>query len=90
MSNLTTFFSSDKIAQLGGIVCWESVKTKYWGGQDNLDAKRKKQAEFLVKGDIPVNCIKGYGVYDDRAKGKIVNFGVNADVVKIIPQAYYE
>lgn len=86
---LTTFYNKDKVDQLPLIVDWTAVKMPYWGGQENLDIKRKKQAEFLVQGDIPPDFIIGFGCYNDSAKQKLMEFGIDKELVKVIPNAYY-
>ncbi|MEQ8471905.1 MAG: DUF4433 domain-containing protein [Marinoscillum sp.] len=86
---LTTFYNKDEADQLPQIVDWTAVKTPYWGGQENLNIKRKKQAEFLVQGDIPSDFIVGLGCYNNFAKQKLMGFGVDEQLVKVIPNAYY-
>ena len=85
---LSTFYNKTKINQLPQIVDWDAVRQKYWGGPENQDVKRKKQAEFLVKGDIPRDFIIGFGCYNDAAKQKLIKFGVD-NPIKVIPKAYY-
>ena len=87
--NLTTFYDKTRINDLPGIVDWDAIKASYWGGQDNLILKRKKQAEFLVSDDISPNLIIGVGCYSDAAKNKLVALGINEEKIKIIPNAYY-
>ena len=87
--SFTTFYNREEINQLPNIVDWTAIKTPYWGGQVNLNIKRKKQAEFLVKGDVPPNFIIGYGCFNDIAKQKLVESGVDEQLVKVIPNAYY-
>ena len=87
-SALSNFYNKTKINQLPQIVDWDSVKKSYWGGHENQDVKRKKQAEFLVKGDIPRDFIIGFGCYHDAAKQKLIKFGIN-NPIKVIPKAYY-
>lgn len=86
---LTSFYNKDKINQLPEIIDWTAVQTSYWGGQENLNLKRKKQAEFLVSGDIPSDFIVGYGCYNEFAKQRLIEFGINEQLVKVIPNAYY-
>lgn len=86
---LTSFYNKDKINQLPEIIDWTAVQTSYWGGQENLNLKRKKQAEFLVNGDIPSDFIVGYGCYNELAKQRLIEFGINEQLVKVIPNAYY-
>jgi len=87
--HFTTFYDSEKVNEISEIIDWKAIKSKYWGGQENLDAKRKKQAEFLVQDDVPVQCIRGYGVYNETAKEKMIKFGIDGSIIKIIPNAYY-
>jgi hypothetical protein len=45
------------------------VAEKYWNNtEENFDRMRKKQAEFLVKDYVPVNCISCIVVYDKDNK----------------------
>ena len=87
--SLTSFYNKDKINHLTQIVDWMAVKTSYWGGQENLNIKRKKQAEFLVNGDIPSSFIIGYGCYNESSKHRLIGFGIDEQLVKVIPNAYY-
>lgn len=87
--SLTTFYDRSKINDLPTIVDWTAVKASYWGGQENLNTKRKKQAEFLVSYDLPANFIVGFGCYNEAAKNKLLDMGILAEKIKIIPNAYY-
>lgn len=86
---LTSFYDATKIDQLVDIVDWEAVKSSYWGGNENLNTKRKKQAEFLVSGDLSPDLIIGFGCYNEQAKNKLISFGISEDKIKVIPDAYY-
>lgn len=87
--HFTAFYTSKKVSEINEIIDWTSIKSRYWGGHDNLNTKRKKQAKFLVGDDVPAQCISGYGVYDETAKEKMITFGVDESIIKIIPNAYY-
>ena len=86
---LTTFYDENYLQSLDNIIDMDAIKSPYWGGSENLDIKRKKQAEFLVREDISHNCIIGYGCYNEKAKNKLVRFGINENIIKIIPKAYF-
>lgn len=86
---LTSFYDKSNINELVNIVDWEAVKSSYWGGVENLNIKRKKQAEFLVSGDLSPDFIVVFGCYNEIAKDKLISLGVASDKIKIIPQAYY-
>lgn len=65
------------------------LKLLIGGGQENLNIKRKKQAEFLVAGDLSPNLIIGFGCYNDDAKKRLTGLGIKEEKIKIIPNAYY-
>ncbi len=87
--SLTSFYDKTKVNDLGEIIDWTAVRASYWGGQDNLNIKRKKQTEFLVSGDIAPNLIFGFGCYNDSAKNKLIDLGIRDHKIKVIPKAYY-
>ncbi|RYX86902.1 DUF4433 domain-containing protein [bacterium] len=87
--SLTTFYDRSKIEDLPKTIDWNAVKASYWGGQENLNTKRKKQAEFLVSNDIPANFIVGFGCYDEVAKVKLLNMDILEEKIKVIPNSYY-
>lgn len=87
--NLTTFYDKTRVNDLPGIIDWHAVRESYWGRQDNLNLKRKKQAEFLVSEDIAPNLIIGFECYNDVAKNKLIALGIKEEKIKVIPTAYY-
>jgi hypothetical protein len=87
---LTTFYDSKDIDKLPSIIDWNAVKSQYWAGDGiETDLKRRKQAEFLVKEDIPTSFIIGFACYNDTAKSKLISFGINENTIRIFPNAYY-
>lgn len=84
---LTSFYNSDDIQNIENIVDFEAVKSKYWN--EYLDQKRRKSAEFLVKGDVPIDKIIGFAVYNEKAKSRLVEMGINIDMVHIRQNRYY-
>lgn len=86
---LTSFYDKSKIESLPKIIDWDSIVAQYWGGQENLNIKRKKQAEFLIKDDLSPNLIIGFGCYNSNAKVELINMGVEPSKIKEIPNAYY-
>ena len=68
----TTFYDKSKISDIINIIDWEAITCNYWGGKKNLELKRKKQAEFLIKGDIPFSVIKKFICYNKKANSKLL------------------
>lgn len=87
--NFTTFYDSSKINELPNIIDWEAINKKYWAGNENLLLKRKKQAEFLIKGDLPLDVIFEYGCFDEKSKEYLVKLGISSNTIKVVPNAYY-
>ena len=66
-----------------------AIKARYWRSENDLDLKRRKEAEFLVLGDIIKNAILGFLTYNENAKNRVINFGANAANVHIKPEFYF-
>lgn len=63
---------------------------KIWSGENiDRDLKRRKQAEFLVKNDIPPEYIIGYVCYNQSSKERMINWKIPENIIKVFPQAYY-
>ncbi len=89
VDSFTSQFTSEDIDNLNNILDWNAIKAKYWRDDTDLDLKRRKEAEFLVSGDISIHAILGYLVYNQNSKDKIINFGVNAEKVHIKSEFYF-
>lgn len=87
---LTMFYDSCSTDQLPNIIDWGAVTCHTWSGDGvPTDIKRRKQAEFLVKGDVSPDAIVGFACYNDIAKAKLISYGVDESKIKIVPSAYY-
>ncbi len=89
IDNFTIFYNKDEFHNIPDIIDWKAVKSSYWAGSGNLDIKRKKQAEFIVKNDVPASCIIGYACYNKKAFNKLTGFGINNNLIKIKPNIYF-
>lgn len=88
--SLTTFYDKRSISNLPSIIDWKAVTAQYWAGDGiETDLKRRKQAEFLVKEDIPASFIIGFACYNVTSKSKLVSFGIDDSKIKVFPNAYY-
>ncbi len=87
--NFSSFYGKEKIGNLPNLIDWQAVKAPYWGGTENLNTKRKKQAEFLVSQDLAADGIIGFGCFNDVAKKQLIGMGVNSSKIKVIPKSYY-
>ena len=53
------------------------------------DYRRKKQAEFLVASDLPVETIRGYVCIDEQTSQRLSSMGIDEDNIRVYPKAYY-
>lgn len=88
LSGLTTIYPKEELPNINNIIRYSDVYTKYWFSEDDLDLKRRKEAEILVKEELGPEYIKGYVVYNANAKDKLLGFGINPEKI-VIKQDYY-
>lgn len=89
VDGFTSQFTIHDIENINNILDWKAIKAKYWREDNDLDLKRRKEAEFLVLGDIPIETILGYIVYNQNSKDKIINCGLYAANIHIKSEYYF-
>ncbi len=78
-----------RMTHIDKILDWKAINAKYWKDEKDLDLKRRKEAEFLVSGDIVPAAILRYLVYNQAAGEKMLTFGVNEKSVHVNPDFYF-
>lgn len=86
-SYLTSFYDANDVQNIENIIDFNAIKSRYWN--EYPDQKRKKSAEFLVKGDIPIDKIIAFAVYNQTAKDKLIKMGINSNIIHIRKNEYY-
>ncbi|HOF45642.1 MAG TPA: DUF4433 domain-containing protein [Bacteroidales bacterium] len=89
VDGFTSQFTRQDIDNLNEILDWHAIKAKYWHKDNDLDLKRRKEAEFLVLGDIPTNAILGYVVYNQNSKNKLIKYGIDTAYIFINHEYYF-
>jgi len=87
--NLTSFYDSSMLEDLPNIIDWSAIKAQYWSGNENLNKKRKKQAEFLSGDDLQPHLISGFACYNEKAKTNLTAMGIDEKSIRIAPGAYF-
>lgn len=90
MDGFSTFYNSDDAKRIEEIIDWEAVKRKYWKDENDLDLKRRKEAEFLVEGDMPPATLIGFVAHSKESAEiikKMQNFGNQKIVIQ--PNYYF-
>jgi hypothetical protein len=83
LDNFTITYPGTRLCEVDKLLDKDILYAKQWGDLD--DVRRKKQAELLLKNDLPKQYIKCFLVYNNWAKQKLINDGVPVKMV-IIPR----
>ena len=86
---LSKQYTYKNIGSVVELIDWDAVNTYNWNNPQDLDLKRRMQAEFLVENDIPFSAILGYITYNDLAKDKLIKMGLNKDKIKASKGHYF-
>ncbi|MDI9881304.1 type II toxin-antitoxin system toxin DNA ADP-ribosyl transferase DarT [Flectobacillus longus] len=89
VDRFSTQYTIADIQNIDNILDRNALKAKYWKDEDDLDKKRRKEAEFLVLGDVPNNAILGYLTYNENAKNILINLGINTNKVHVKTEYYF-
>ena len=89
ISQLSVTYDIKEVARIEEIVDFAAVKEPFWIKEGDQDLKRRKEAEFLVEGDIPLVAIAGYIVYDETASKSLLALNVPTDKIFIRKDFYF-
>ena len=89
VDSFSTQYTPVDIINLDNIVDRTAVMAKYWRDENDLDLKRRKEAEFLVLGDIFTEGILGFLVCNQNAQNRMIGFGVDTEKVHIKSAFYF-
>jgi hypothetical protein len=89
LSYLTTFFKKDCLPDISSYVKYDDVYSSQWNIETDIDLKRRKEAELLVKNDIPAQYVKGFVVYNDGVKQRMCEMGVDENKIVVNPGYYF-
>jgi hypothetical protein len=88
IDGFTTQYLPEDIYNLDKIIDWNAVNAKYWRNENDLDLKRKKEAEFMVMGDIDYSAVLGFITYNEMARNKLIEYGV-PEKQTVVRRNYY-
>ena len=89
LSVLTSFYQKDKLSKINDIVSYDDVYSTQWNSEFDIDLKRRKEAELLVKTDLPANLICGYVVYNEKAMHTLLELGIDKNKIVVSPHYYF-
>ncbi len=90
LNAISRFYGKEHLNDINHIIRYDDVYAQRWNNNENdLDIKRRKEAELLICGDLPVDLICGYVVYNDRARDLLKSMGIAADKIVVAPNYYF-
>lgn len=90
LDRMTTFYPKSELGNINNIIKYDDVFTQYWNNRTPFDdSKRKKEAELLVRDELPPEYIKGFVVYNGKAKETLVDIGISENKIVIRQDFYY-
>ncbi len=90
VDGFSSFYFPDNIQDIEKIIDKKAITSKYWKDDKDLDLKRRKEAEFLILGDLPASAIEGFVVYTAATADIIKQMpGIENKKLSVRPQFYF-
>lgn len=90
VDGFSEFYYPKDVKRIDTIIDSKAINSKYWKAENDLDLKRRKEAEFLVKGDIPIQSIECFAVYDAATAAQLKKMkGYKNQTVIVKPNYYF-
>lgn len=89
LSAITKYYSQDNLERISEIVNREDVYAQFGNVEDDLDLKRRKEAELLIKTELPAKYIKGFVVYNEEARQQLLDYDIDASMIAIRESFYF-
>lgn len=89
IDSFSTEYSKNQINGIDDILDYTAINAFDWKDESDLDKKRRKEAEFLLSQDLSANHILGYICYNNNAKSKLLEYGIDEDKIVVKPNCYF-
>lgn len=89
LDGCTTIYDGAYLNQVNKYVNYDDVYAIQWKDENDRDLKRRKEAELLLMDEVPSYLITGYVVYNENAKNKLLEWGVEDSKIIIRTNYYY-
>lgn len=89
LSALTSFYGREHLPRINEIVSYDDVYSSIWVSDTDMDLKRRKEAELLIKDDLGPEFVRGYVVYNLMAKQRLEGLGIAPKKIIVKPQFYF-
>lgn len=82
-------YSKEDISDLENILDYSAINDKNWKSEDDLDKKRRKEAEFLLECDLPPEYLLGFICYNQKAKTTVEMLNLGNYKIVVRPDYYF-
>lgn len=89
LDGYSEFYDKSYLKDIDNIINYDDVYARYWITDEDSDLKRRKEAELLIKTDLPPKYIRGFVVFNHEAKTKLLDLGIRDDKIVVNPQFYF-
>jgi hypothetical protein len=89
VDGLSDFYEKADLLEIDKILDKKAIDATYWRKDDDLDLKRRKEAEFLIEADLPATAIVGFVVYNEEAKKCLLAMGIPEKKTYVKPACYF-
>ena len=91
VDEISVKYGKEDLPNINKIIKREDVFAQFWNPTpQDPDRKRRKEAELLIRDDIPSQYINNYVVFNNKAKQKLITFGIDDSLILIYPGYYYD
>ena len=89
IDGLSNFYEQKDLPNIDKILDKKAIDVTYWRKDDDLDLKRRKEAEFLVETDMAATAIIAWIVYNEEAKNRLILMGIAENNIYVKPEYYF-
>lgn len=83
------FYSRKNISGIKNQLDFNAINATFWKDENDLDLKRKKEAEFLIKQDLSYDRLLGFITFDKSSKKKILKIDRSCKI-GVRPHFYFK
>ncbi|WP_452602894.1 type II toxin-antitoxin system toxin DNA ADP-ribosyl transferase DarT [Pontimicrobium sp. MEBiC06410] len=87
-NGFSKYYTPKDIKGIKNQLDFKAINAKFWNDENDLDLKRRKEAEFLIKQDLEYNDILGFITFDQNSKQKLLGMGVQKKII-VKPNLYF-
>jgi hypothetical protein len=89
IETLSSQYAPIDVNNIDTLLDFKAINDWKFKDPNDLDKKRRKQAEFLVDGDVPKEAVIGFIVYNNNAQDKLLAMGIEEKKTKIKTGYYF-